>query len=175
MESEIIALLTLLGVIVTAIATGFAGYVAVRRWMFEMSPKGKLSFHKVLLRQEVSTADNKPLPVINIGFQVRNEAMFPIEFEIEKMSTSLMGRYPSSKEYAKKNFVAPVGGIGFFQDHKIDLGNTQAQNRTLQGLMIVRLKYGRLGKLTEELVINKETSLSFDENLKVIAYEAFDV
>ena len=174
MEPETIASLTLLGVIVTAIATGLAGYVSVRRWMFEMSPKGKLSFDKVLIKQEFSIADDKSHLVINIGFQVRNEAMFPIEFEIEEMSTSSMGIYPPSKGYLKKNFVVPVRGVGFFHDHEIDLSNTQVQNRVLQGIMKVRLKYGRLGKLTEELVISKQISINFHKNSNVI-YDAFDV
>ena len=98
-NTKAISYLTLVGVIITAIATSLTGYVAFQEWRFESSPEGKLSYGGALVKQSVNSSF---VPAIEIGFRVTNQAMFPIEFDVQEIRTELMNLHPSKKTLKRR-------------------------------------------------------------------------
>ena len=171
-NTKTISYLTLVGVIITAIATSLTGYVAFQKWMFEISPEGKLSYGGALVKESIHS---RFVPAIQIGFRVKNQAMFPIEFDVQEIRTELMNLHPSKKTLEKKNLTVPIGNVGLFYDNTIELRNIQTSNKRLSGFLYVRFKYGHPGNLIYELEFKNQIWITFDELGKLQTYEYFDM
>ena len=165
-------LITVIGIALTAVATTLTGIVAVLKWLGERTPKHKLVFHEVLVKKSRATINNKLVPTIQLGFWLRNDAAFPIEFEIEEIRTELKNLHPSIKTYEKKKFEVSPRNYYRFEDNHIDIENIELRNQILDGCICAHLKYGRSGKLTQGLRIKRRVSATFDGEGNLLMWES---
>lgn len=111
-------------------AVGLAGY---RNYIFQKNPEHKLAFARPL----VSRGGN----LINIGFEIRNDAVFPIEVRIEALSTSCSHRITELNGIIKgAQFVLSPGETKFC--HAAGINIEGIAEPLLLGRIEVSLAYG---------------------------------
>lgn len=141
-------------------AAAITGLLRLSEWRFRNTTKDKLSFTQLRIAKFLS---EKGLVVgIKLGVQVNSEALFPIQCERVSMETSLGQLYPQKIPYPANTIVIPANGVGFFDDHKIEFGNNRPTNKTLEGVLSVRLKYGKPDDLNRTLEITKKIYVKFN-------------
>ena len=140
-------------------AAVMTGLLRVDEWKERNRTDYKLRF--VNMRIHV-TADGNQIKAIRLGFHVQNAASFPMAFNIDELTTSLIGEnpkielYPPSKPYQKREIEVNPGAIGYFDDY--DIVVPEEIKRTLTGRIQCRVSYGRIGSLNRSLEIKKRTS-----------------
>ena len=175
MESSTWELITQIAIVVTGIATAYAGIIATLKWRSKTTPKDKLVFSDIIVRQLIE--NNQLVPRIRIGFALRNLATFSIELEIKEIRTELenLHPYPLPDTNRKRIFKVFPENTFLFWDNFIDLSNSPRTNQTLRGRIYVNLKYGYPGKRTQDLEIENLVSVTFDENGNFSVSESFEV
>ena len=164
-----------IAIVITGIATASSAFVAICKWMSETTPKDKLVFHNILVQQ--LTVNNKPVPSIRIGFALRNLATYSIEFEIKEIRTELenLHPYPLPDPRREKRFQVFSENSFSYRDSYIDLSNTSRGDRTLNGRIYINLKYGRPGKLTQDLEIENSVLVTFDANGDLLTWDFSEI
>ena len=138
----------------------------ISEWKFKVTAKDKLAFASVRFIKNVS-ADGV-LAALQLGFQVNNHATFPIQFAIREMQTELTDKfYPNKKPYAQDTLTISANGRGWFDDNPIALDKnkvTMLRGKVVEGLLDVRLTYGKPGDLKYEMEIKKKIFVLFTAN-----------
>ena len=169
--------LTALGVILTAIFTGIIAIAAANKQAFETTPKDKLVFSSILVRQ--LAVNNQPVPKIRIGFMLRNIAVFPIKLKIKEIRTELKNVHPLQGPDKEKKFRVFPGNTFSFEDYPIELENVPRRSQTLEGRIYVNLRYGRYQKssqeLTEDLEFENKVAITFDSNGNFLTQDFFEI
>lgn len=149
----------------------------ISEWKLKVTAKDKLAFASIRFIKNLS-ADGV-LAALQLGFQVNNHALFPIQFAIREMQTELTDKfYPAKKPYAQDTLTISVNGRGWFDDNPISLDKnkvTLLRNRVVEGLMYVRLAYGRPDNLKYEMEIKKKIFVLFTENGDVRLSHWYDI
>ena len=159
------------GFMFAVIATGLLRF---DEWRFRVTAKDKLAFHDLKIARTLS--GDGSASAIKLGFRFRNLATFPIQFEIQEMRTELMNNlYPPKKAYEEKRILIPVNGLGWFNDHNIELSNVSKKNKVMEGSIHAHLKYGRPENLNQELELRKRVFVKFDNRGDVQVMEWHDI
>ena len=140
-------------------AAATTGVLRFSEWRFRVTTKDKLSFQNIRIARILS--EQGQVTGVRLGLQVHNQALYPIEFERIEMQTSLNGLYPNKIPYQNNVAVIPPNGWGFFDDHGIDLGQTDRAGKIFEGSLYARLVYGRPNKLDREMEIKKKIFVKF--------------
>ena len=139
--------------------TGLVKYVD---WREKTTARYKLSYRECRFGFLHDEAGN--VTSVQLGFDLRNRAKFPIRVEIENLYTSLSDRHPPKKETINGKTV-PAKSTVSFDDHPIDLEDLQLRFMTAEGVIKASVRYGKSdGELTEVLHINKQIFLYFNED-----------
>ena len=111
---------------------------------------------------------------MSIGFGLRNDAVFPIEFEVSEIQTSCAQRIPQGTvQWLKKKILVAPGETKFFQDNGIDI--TNVTDALMLGQIRVLLGYGRPRKMRHQisrdlnLYIPLDPGLPFQHSDKLVA------
>jgi hypothetical protein len=161
--------------------TGWAGYLQGLPWMYIMvgsgvmfaamstgllriaeytdrdRVNGKLHFHSVRLGHNPL----KPSEII-IGVMWVNQARVPIEFHVDHVGTRIGDRVPASTVYAQRTVTVPPGGLGWYDDHAINVATPPAPG-TIEGFVEFKIRYGRTGNPSHGLVTRKNVVVAFNE------------
>ena len=137
------------------------GVVGYRIYIFQRNPEHKLIFVKPCVsRGEYS---------LSIGFEIKNDALFPIEVRIRELRTSCSERIPNiSDPLDDAQFVLAPGKMKFAHDALIDI--EKVVDIVMIGRMEVRLVYGHPNSLRFEIskdykmFIPLDPSMSFQWN-----------
>lgn len=166
-------LATAIGAVLTAFFTAIIALVALRELWFSTTPKDKLVSSGVVVKQ--FTMNNQLFPEITIGFELRNIATFSIELEIVGMATEVKNLHPSLARPVGEKFRIFPGNSFWLWDNYIDLINIPRQSETLRGRIYAKLKYGRLGKLDQELELKNNVSITFDKSGNLLTWEGSEI
>lgn len=150
---------------IIAIATLFAaipsGLLNWEEWRYAMTLQDKLVFSDVRVHKALS--EDGSVSVIQLGAKFKNQSIFPIELEVQRIHTSLEDYFPPKGHFQKYKFVIPAEAFGWIDDFNINLRDAPKKNKVMEGSIRVHLRYGRPGKLDQELEINKTVFIQFDE------------
>ena len=129
------------------------GVVAYRMYIFQRNPEHKLIFVEPLVsRDEYS---------LNIGFLIRNDAVFPIEVRISELRTSCSGKIPNISELLDDaKFVLAPGEMKFAHDAPIDIADI-----AMIGRMEVLLAYGHPNSLRFEISKDYNIFIPLDRSM----------
>jgi hypothetical protein len=100
-------------------------------------------------------------PGMRFGIQLDSEAAVPIEFDVVDVATRIADRVPPKMPFDRTRFVIPPRGVGWFDDHMINLGTTPRPG-SLEGFLEMTVHYGRPGRLKHQLIIKKRVVLGFN-------------
>lgn len=128
-------------------------------WRYRQEVKEKLGFNIVRLRKKLNNLGC--VESLGLGFQLRNNALFPVEFELQFLHTEIDKKFPPKKEYPTKQVIIPAGGIGWFDDHSIELSDPP-RDRSVEGRIQFVVRYGRIGNLKHEFEKNLQVFVGFD-------------
>ena len=142
-----------------AFAMTATGLLRFSEWRFRVTAKDKLSFSNVRVRKRLS--EQGVVSGVQIGCELKNEALFPMEFVIQSAQTRIFDLYPPKRDYEKDDTTIPANGFGWFDDHEIPLDSIQPHGLIAEALISLRLKYGRPKKTNHELTINKKIFIKF--------------
>lgn len=154
-------------------AAVMTGLLRVTEWRFRNTTKDKLSFAELRIAKFLS--EQGQVTGIKLGVQVNSAAMFPIQCERVSMETSLGQLYPQKIPYPTTTILIPANGIGFFDDHQIEFGSNRPTNKTLEGMLSIRLNYGRPDSLSRTMDIVKKLYVKFNVHGDVEVMEWSDL
>lgn len=126
-------------------------------WKERQSILNKIAFEAPRVLKKTK---NGAIESIFLGFQLRNHASFPIDFELVSLDTSLADKYPPKMPYKKKRFTIPPHSVGWFDDHAILF--TPAPQSNVSGSIHFKVGYG-IGK-----------KLKYDIEKKINVYAGFN-
>ena len=122
-----------------SIATGLVGY---RNYIFQRDPEHKLKFLAPLVSRENEH--------VNLGFDVRNDAVFPIEICMSELRTSCSQRISSQKSpWVNVKFQVAPGETRFYHDTRIDISGIHSP--VMNGRIEFSLLYGHPGQLRSKM------------------------
>ena len=131
-----------------AFAATFAGLVSFRVFKFQRDPQHKFRFVR-------PTVNRTPNGVI-IGFEIGNEALFPIGVKIDELRTTCATRTTlPDRAMLNRQFELAPGDITFYNDAIIDIQNVTEQ--VMIGRLEASIKYGHPGK--ESFKIEKDLDI----------------
>ena len=115
------------------LASTIMGILAYRNFQFQRDPEHKLQFIRPLVARDGN--------IVAIGFEVKNEAVFPIETEIIELYTSCAQRVGQSESrwLNRKMLVAP-GQFRFTYGENIDMSGITGPR--MKGQLRFSLSYG---------------------------------
>ena len=148
------------------------GLLRIDEWRYRNQAKYKLVFHSMKIHKILS--NKGAVAAIRLGYTLENKAMFPIQFEVVELETSINDLTPSKTEYENNKISIYANGSGWFEDHDINIP-TQITNITVEGHLKSKLKYGRPGNLKYSLDMEKRLYFSFDNKGDIKNIEWHDI
>ena len=148
-----------------AFAMTAAGLLRFSEWRYRVTTKDKLSFSNVRFTQMLSP--DGMLLAIQLGIDVNNYALFPIQFTVQEVETHLGELYPPKKKHQPDSVIISPNGTGWYNDIPISLERDKLEalrNNVVEGLIQVQLKYGRPDNLNREMTIKKKIFVLFTDN-----------
>ena len=158
-----------LGAVVSfaAISTGLLQF---SKWRYRNRVEDKLVFSTVRVSHTI--LEGGKIGSLRFGVVLSNKALFPIQFEVTKMLTSIGSDCPPKKEYKKNIYTISIDGTGHFDDFNIPV------NRTLdgseEGLIEYEIAYGRPGSLKYTIKQKKRIYFVVSDQGKIAAYNWVD-
>lgn len=143
------------GVMFAATVTGLLRYT---EWKELQRVEGKLYLvtPSIVLIQKQGYA---------LGVQMQNNAVFPVEVEIEDLRTQIDSKLPKGKRLAGKRIILQPNNVGWFYDNSVEIEIPKPG--TIEGTLEAKLKYGRVGsRLQYKLEEKKQITARFDEEGK---------
>lgn len=137
------------------------GLLRFSEWRYRQQVKDKLNLNVVRVGRKLN--NQGCAESVTLGFQLYNNALFPVEFELQSLHSMIDDKYPPNKDYALRQFVMPSGGLGWFDDFAIELPDAPRE-RTIEGMIEFVVHYGRLGYMKHELRKKFQVFLGFDAN-----------
>ena len=135
------------------------GLLRFSEWRYRNRVADKLNFHNV--RTDKIIDKDGVVKSLRIGAALNNKALFPVTFEVVNAVSTFDKLYPTKKPYAKNSSTIHAGGMGWFDDYYIPIG--QKRSGVFEGGLKFEFKYGRKGKLNNTLYINKKLFFTFNE------------
>ena len=147
-------------------ATIFLGVLSIfglerlSHWKNVNRAEHKLAFSGVKINLASDPVSRK-IVQIALGVQLKNNAMFPITFEVTSLKTKIIDRrtgieyFPPKKEYRNKGSDIPSGSIKFYNDHYIDLRALNEANMEVE--IEAEVSYYRFERNKYSLKIKKQT------------------
>ena len=131
-----------LGAVVSfaAISTGMLQF---SQWRYRNRVEDKLVFSTMRFSRRILEDDK--VKNLRFGIVLSNKALFPIQYEVRKMLTSVGDDRPPKKEYKKNIYTIPIDGTGYFDDFDIPINRTIDASE--EGLIEYEIAYGRPGRL----------------------------
>ena len=144
---------------------------AVTTWLVRVQEWSALNRveHKLLFRSAKIhlTQYEDTVVAVRFGFDLLNNAAFPIKFRVDDLKTSLKiagsdrpPLYPPKRDYATNVVATAPGAIGWFFDHHIALP------KGFKGDVIAELhcdiSYGKADRFDHKLDLRKNTHIAFD-------------
>jgi hypothetical protein len=124
-------------------------------WKYLGWPEGKLIYQSARIMRRDPLASNERYEVM-LGFQLQNNAYFPMEVHIARLRTVLSNTVPPDDPFLKDSFVVDPQQTFYFDDWPIYLKAPPA-NCIVTGTIEFEVKYGKVGaprlKLTKTLEI----------------------
>ena len=148
------------------------GLLRIDEWRYRNQAKHKLVFHSMKIHKILS--NNGAVEAFRLGYILENKAMFPIQFEVVELKTSVNNLTPSKTGFENNKISIYANGSGWFEDHDINVPN-QITNKTVEGYLRTQLKYGRPGNLKHELNMEKRLYISFDGKGDIKNIEWYDI
>jgi hypothetical protein len=142
------------GVMFAAMSTGLLHF---SQWWDRTAVTGKLVFATVRTGRMMSSPNG-----FCLGLQWHSRASVPIEVQMIEVRTSIGNRVPDQKPYRVTTFTVPPGGMGWFDDHAIDVPDRPKPGH-LEGFIDMTIKYGRPGAARHVLRTKKQVAVSFNE------------
>jgi|SRR5215472_6829090 len=142
------------GLMFGAVSTGL---VRFDEWMDKRRVTDKLKFSGVRMGKDIHGSG------YFLGVSFQSAADLSIEFEVQEMRTRLRNNVPEKTSYAQPKIVIPPRGIGWFDDHIIDIGPPPKPG-TIEGFVECKVSYGRVGDRRCDLAVKKQVILSFNED-----------
>ena len=115
-------------------AVGMVGY---RAYMFQRDPGHKLKF--------ITPCVMRGMGDVRIGFEVRNDAVFPIEVNIGHMRASCSDRINTLSSQTGQKFQIAPGETKYYHHPPIDISDITSE--VMLGRMELFLSYGHPGRL----------------------------
>lgn len=140
-----------------------AASVAVLRfseWRYRSRVADKLVFSNV--RVGVHPMDTPFKIHVRLGILLQNVADFPIRVERVTFNTSFGNKYPPKKEYDVSEIEIPPHGLGFLDDHLIEINDTLSG--MIEGKIEYLVKYGRGLSRRHELKQTKKICVGFNDD-----------
>ena len=166
-------------IILCTVATfGFVswGMYYFQQLVFQRSTAGKLRHVGLslvyLLDQESNSGHVR---YIKVRLHLDSIAVFPMQFQVEKISTQLAERV-NSKKYENTNALISVSAAGtaWYADSEIDLKGVD-QSKAIEGTFEYLLKYGRPGKLRHSLTGKYRIAFKFISPTEVSQLDAMQL
>ena len=132
-------------------------------WLHRTRAEGKLVFAAVRAGRNINGSG------IFLGMTFSNTAEFPIEFEVRDLRTRIGNIVPAKKGYDVRTFTISPNGIGWFDDHVIELGAGVPKSGSLEGFIEMNISYGRPGKRSFYSTEKKTVIVAFDDNQNLIS------
>lgn len=146
LEQSPMALLVLLASLVFwAVASGMNSFDL---FINRRSPQSKLVFGNPLMNLNVDGQTQK-IKGLQFGFEIANNADFPIEYQVDLIESSIFGRINPDPVHVNRGTVLEARSKSAHWDAHIPYDDTMAGKR-LEGSLQVRLRYGRPGRLRYE-------------------------
>lgn len=125
-----------------------AGVNSFDQLLIRRTPRSKLAIGDPQFMVYVDPKTNKPA-AIQFGFHLSNQADFPIEYEIEEISSAIGGRINPAPKHDNLGAVLDPRSLVAHWDASIPIDSTM-ENRDLEGELKAVLRYGRKGRLSYE-------------------------
>lgn len=158
-----------IGAVITFSAISI-GLLSFSKWRYRSKVQDKLVFSSVRVNQR--TLDNSSEGSMCLGFAVISKALFPIEFKVERLVTSVGNNHSPKKDYTNDSFVIPIKGDGWFDDHSIDI--KQKLTTADEGVVDFELSYGRPGNLKYKLKQKKRVYFNLSEDGRITTFNWID-
>lgn len=129
-------------------------------WQDKNRVQHKLVFNRGRIHLHFDNETNKVLS-ISLGIEFINNAIFPIEFNVDSIRTKLTDTatnsvyYALNREYEKRNVEVMPRGLGWFFDHSIDL--TSLVEANLIAELDAEVSYYRAGGEINSMTLKKRT------------------
>ena len=131
------------------------GLLRFDEWFVRMRVEGKL----FLVSPGILLIRNQGYA---LGVQVQNNAVFPIEVELEDLRTQFESKIPKGKRQAGKRLIVQPNNFGWFYDNPVEFETPKPG--AIVGTLEAKLKYGRVGSsLQYSLEEKKQLTARFDE------------
>lgn len=141
--------------------------VRIQEWTALNKVEHKLIFASMRIGAVVDSNAER-LAAIRFGFNLHNQATFPIRFKVEEMQTSMTDQngarsfHPTKKGYEKDEFSVSPSAVGWFEDHNIPV--PEQMRGSVVALMDCKVAYGKGERLDHTLRIRKKAFLHFSES-----------
>ena len=136
----------------------FAGLVSFRIYRFQNDPRHKFKF--------MCPAVRRPTNSVQIGFDLCNDAIFPISVEIVELTTTCaMRTTPPDRNLRNREFVLAPGERTFYYDAAIDIQGVT--DLAMESTLEVTMKYGHQGNPSIEMKKSFNVHIPFDANLGI--------
>ena len=147
-------------VVFAAISTGILRF---SEWKYRSKAQDKLVFSSVKVGH--NWLEDGSMASMRLGFTVSNKALFPIEFKVERLMTSVGEHHSPKKKYDKDYFLIPIDGDGWFNDHDININRKITGSD--EGVIEFELLYGRPGNLKYKLKQRKRVYFGVSSDGKI--------
>lgn len=147
------------------------GIFHVRQQMYQNDPEGKLRISGVVLGKMFK---NGKLSGIKYGLQYTNQGWFPIELKVFPKQVSLGGNINPNPQRDVTGAIAQIGAIGTFFEAVVPV-SAGMKNHTVEGILDVEIKYGRIGKLEHKFERKYRITVQFQQNGDVQNYESTEL
>ena len=141
-----------------AFAGTFTGLVTFKIYRFQNDPRHKFKFMRPVV--------NRPLNAVRIGFEIANDAVFPINVEIVELRTSCSTRTtPVNRPLRNNIFDLAPGERTFYNDAVIDIQGVA--DVIMIGRLEVSIKYGHSGKRVFEISKDYDLYIPLNSNFPI--------
>ena len=155
----VIANETLMWIIVgtaLAFAGTFSGLVSFRMYRFQNDPQHKLKF----MRPAVTRIPG----AVRIGFEIANDALFPVDIEICELRTTCAARTtPINRPFANRIVELAPSERTFYNDAAIDILNVT--DAIMTSRLEVSIKYGHPNKRVFEITKDYDIFIPLNSKL----------
>lgn len=150
-----------------AFACAATGAVQFSEWLFKRSVRDKLGFAGLRIIHNARGAG------LGLGVSLSSSADIPITFELVSVTTRLNNRVPAERNFAVREITMPPRGVGYFDDHIIDV--VPPTPGSLEGEIDFVFRYGKEGLMKHDLQIRKQVIATFNAEGVLLGASANDV
>lgn len=123
-----------------------AGINSFDQLVSRRTAQSKISFGNALMNLNIDAQTQKAKGA-QFGFEITNNADFPVEYEVDEISSSIAGRINPNPVHTNRGTVLEPRSASVHWDAQIPFDDTML-GKQIEGLLEIKIRYGRPGRLT---------------------------